>query len=133
MIALDTNVLVRLVLQDDERQARAAEQVVTRARRGRTPLFVSDIVLCELVWVLTRRAGLARADIADALDQLLRTELVVVDDAAAVEGALAAFRAGRGDFADYLIREQARAAGAAEVVTLDRALKGETAFRVIGS
>lgn len=133
MIALDTNVLVRLVLQDDERQARAAEQVVTRARRGRTPLFVADIVLCELVWVLTRRVGLSRSDIADALDQLVRTELVVLTDAAAVEGALEAYRAGRGDFADYLIREQARAAEASEVVTFDRALKGESGFRLIGT
>ncbi|MGH7622362.1 MAG: PIN domain-containing protein, partial [Gemmatimonadaceae bacterium] len=90
-------------------------------------------VLCELVWVLTRRVGLSRGDIADALDQLLRTELVVLNDAAAVEGALEAYREGRGDFADYLIREQARAAEATEVVTFYRALKGESGFRLIGA
>lgn len=132
MIALDTNVLVRLVLRDDERQARAAEQVVVRARRARTPLFVSDIVLCELAWVLTRRAGVSRSDVADALEQLLRTELVVVSDAAAAENALEAYRTGRGDFADYLIREQARSAEASEVVTFDKALKGESGFRLVG-
>jgi predicted nucleic-acid-binding protein len=131
MIALDTNVLVRLVLQDDERQSRAAEQVVTRARRSNTALFLSDIVLCELVWVLTRRVGLSRGAIADALEQLLRTELMVVADAAALDAALGAYRDGRGDFADYLIREQARAAEASEVVTFDRALKGESGFRLI--
>jgi predicted nucleic-acid-binding protein len=132
VIALDTNVLVRLVLYDDESQAKAAERVVVRARRERTPLWISDVVLCELVWVLTRRVGLARGEIADALDQLLRTELITVADPGIVERTLAAYRAGKGDFADYLVREQGRAAGSNEVVTFDRVLKGQDGFRVIG-
>ena len=132
MIALDTNVLVRLVLYDDESQAKAAERLIVRARDGDTSIFVADVVLCELVWVLTRRTGLGRKDIAAAVDQLLRTELVVVADPAVIDRALTAYRTGKGDFADYLIREQAFAAEAREVVTFDRALKGETGFRVIG-
>ena len=132
MIALDTNVLVRLVLHDDDSQARTAERLVVRARREQTSLFVADTVLCELVWVLTRRTRLARADVAAAIDQLLRTELVVVADAAIVDRALGAYRTGRGDFADYLLREQALAEGAEEVVTFDQALKGEDGFRLIG-
>jgi len=131
VIALDTNVLVRLVLQDDETQARAAERLVVRARREQTHLFVADVVWCELVWVLTRRAGLSRGDIAAALDQLLRTELIVVAAPAVIERSLAAYRKGKGDFADYLVREQARAIDAGDVVTFDRALKGEDGFRVI--
>jgi predicted nucleic-acid-binding protein len=131
VIALDTNVLVRLVLYDDEAQAKAAERLVVRARREQTVLFVADVVLCELVWVLTRRAGLSRAEIATALDQLVRTELMVVADSGITERALAAYRSGKGDFADYLIREQARAAGAEEVATFDRVLRGEADFHVI--
>lgn len=131
MIALDTNVLVRLVLYDDETQGKAAERLVVRARREQTELFLADVVLCELVWVLTRRAGLSRADIAAALDQLLRTELVIVANPAIVDRALAAYRTGVGDFADYLMREQALAAGASEVATFDRAFKGEIGFRII--
>ena len=131
MIALDTNVLVRLVLHDDETQARAAERLVVKARREQTHLFVADVVWCELVWVLTRRAGLSRDDIAAALDQLLRTELIVVASPPVIERALDAYRNGKGDFADYLVREQARAIDAGDVVTFDRALKGENGFRVI--
>lgn len=131
MIALDTNVLVRLLLHDDEAQARAAERLFIRARRERTALFVADIVLCELVWVLKSRVGLSRAEIAALLDRLLRTELIVLSDAAVAENALAAYREGRGDFADYLIREQSLSADAEEVVTFDKALKGEAGFRVL--
>jgi predicted nucleic-acid-binding protein len=132
MIALDTNLLVRLLVQDDASQARAVERLVVRARRDRTPLFVSDVVLCELVWVLTRRAKQARAAIADALERLLDAESIVVTDPGVARGALAAYRDGSGDFADYIIREQALAAGASEVVTFDRALRGETGFKILG-
>ena len=131
MIALDTNVLVRLIVHDDEVQARVVERLLIRARRDRTPLFVADVVLCELVWVLTRRLGLGRAEVADAIDRLLRTELVVVAQAAVIARALAAYRTGRGDFADYVIREQAFASEATEVVTFDRTLKGEAGFRLL--
>jgi predicted nucleic-acid-binding protein len=132
VIALDTNLLVRLLIEDDASQARAVERLVVRARRDRTSLFVSDVVLCELVWVLTRRAKQSRSDIADALEQLLDTESIVVADPSIARGALAAYRDGSGDFADYIIREQALAAGASEVVTFDRALRGATGFKILG-
>jgi predicted nucleic-acid-binding protein len=133
VIALDTNIVVRLIMQDDASQARAAERVLVRARRDGHDVFISDIVLCELAWVLRARYRLARADIAAALDTLLRTELIVVDDAGRVDRALAGYRGGPGDFADYLIREHANAAGTPEVVTLDRAVKGEPGFRLAAS
>ena len=132
MIALDTNLLVRLLIQDDASQARAVERLFIRARRDRTQLFVADVVLCELVWVLSRRAKQSRAGIADALEQLLNSETIMVSDSGVARRALAAYRAGSGDFADYLVREQALAAGASEVVTFDRALRGETGFKVLG-
>jgi len=132
MIALDTNLLVRLLIHDDASQANAVERLFVRARRDRTPLFIADVVLCELVWVLARRAKQSRAGIADALEQLLNTESIVVAVPGIVRAALAAYRGGAGDFADYLIREQAAAAGASEVVTFDKALRGERGFKILG-
>jgi predicted nucleic-acid-binding protein len=131
VIALDTNVLVRLLVHDDESQSRAAERVVVRARHAGTRLYVSDVVLCELAWVLRARYRLPREEIAKALDAVLRTELIVVDDVAMLDRALAAFRRGPADFADYLIGETARRAGATEVVTLDRVMKGD-GVRLVG-
>lgn len=131
MIALDTNLLVRLLVQDDASQARAVERLFARARRDRTPLFVADVVLCELVWVLARRAKQSRAEIAAAVERLLDAEMMVLPDAGIARRALAAYRDGTGDFADYVIREQALSAGAVEVVTFDRAVKGEPGFRVL--
>lgn len=58
--------------------------------------------------------------------------MIVVPHAGILGRALAAYRDGGGDFADYLIREQAPAAGAVEVVTFDRSVKGEPSFKVLG-
>ena len=132
MIALDTNVLVRLIVRDDDAQAAAAERLLIAARRQHTPLFVGDVVLCELEWVLRARYKLSRADIADAIDSLVSTESIVVSDSRAVEASLVSFRSGRGSLADYLVREQALSRGSSEVVTFDRVLKGEKGFKVIG-
>ena len=131
MIAVDTNVLVRLIVNDDEAQARAVERLFIKARRDQTALFVSDVVLCELAWVLTRRYRLSRFDSAEELENLLETELIGVANEGVVSRAASAYRSGKGDFADYLIREQALAAEASEVVTFDRSVKGEAGFRVL--
>ena len=88
-------------------------------------------MLCELVWVLGCRLRLDRESIADAIEQVLNAELVVTADAGITARALAAYRHGKGDFADYLICEQAFASEASEVVTLERTLKGEAGFRLL--
>lgn len=128
MIALDTNVLVRFLVVDDEEQSRRAAALVQGAVERGEELFLSDIVMCETVWVLARAYGLSRGKIAEALGRLLRARSVVFDSSDRLARALEAYRNGPGDFADYVIREQARAAGAAAVATFDRALAGERGF-----
>jgi predicted nucleic-acid-binding protein len=131
LIALDTDTVLRLLLGDDPAQSAAAERLWLRARKDQTPLFISDVVLVDIAWALESRLKLGRAEIADILDQIFATELVVVTSAATLDHALAAYRTGRAAFADYLIREHARLAGANEVVTFDRAMAGEPGFRVL--
>lgn len=131
MIALDTDTVLRLLLGDDPAQSAAVERLWLRARKDQTPLFISDVVLVDIAWALESRLKLSRGEIADILDQLFATELVVVTSAVTLDRALAAYRTGRAAFADYLIREHARLAGANEVVTLDPAMAGEAGFRVI--
>ena len=128
MIGLDTNVLVRYLVEDDEAQSRKAARLINEAVARDEELFISDIVLCETVWVLSSAYGLERAAIADALGSLLRARHVVFSASDQIASALAAYRTGRGDFADYLIREHARAHGAAEVATFDKALLREPGF-----
>lgn len=133
MIALDTNVLLRLLVTDAEdeavRQRRTAERVIDFAETGGEPLFVSEIVLCEAVWAMRARYRVPRAEIRSSLASLLSTKHLAFAAPERLTRALAAFAAGRGDFADYLIREHARVAGCEAVVTFDQALLREDGFR----
>ena len=128
MTAIDTNVLVRFLVGDDPAQARRAKALVDRLERREERAYVSDIVLCELVWVLTRSYGFERAQILPALERLAAARQLRFDSVDNVLRALSAYARGKGDFADYLIREQAKAAGCSAVVTFDRRLLGEEMF-----
>lgn len=128
MIALDTNVLVRYLVEDDPRQAAEAAALVDRIVEGGDTLFLSDVVVCETVWVMSVSYKIGRKEIAGVLRNLLRARHVTFRAADQLVRALAAYEAGKGDFADYLIREHARAEDCEHVATFDRVLLGEHGF-----
>jgi predicted nucleic-acid-binding protein len=128
VIAVDTNVLARFLVADDEAQAAAATAAFAAADRQRVSLFVSQIVLCELVWVLARAYRQSRPAIVGVLESLLRSRGLEVEGRDEVGRAVVAFASGKGDFADYLVRERSRAAGCESVLTFDAALLKEDGF-----
>lgn len=128
MIALDTNVLVRFLVEDDRRQSAQAAALLERATAGGEVVFVSDVVLCETVWVLTASYQVPRATIIVTLRHLVRARQLSFSSADRLVRALDAFADGPGDFADYLIAEQARDAGCDIVATFDRSLLKEPGF-----
>lgn len=115
-IAADTNVLVRFLTWDDEAQATEAARVIESAEA----IFISTIVLCELVWVLKRAYRYPTADIATAIRRLIESRSIDTNRAAA-EAGLRLLEAG-GDFADGVILFEAGKAKAARLVTFDRTL-----------
>jgi predicted nucleic-acid-binding protein len=131
VIALDTNVLVRFLVEDDVEQTARARDLLQRAIDEQTACFVPDIVLCELVWVLSSAYRISRVEIARHLGTLLRSRNLIFRSTDQIARALAAFRDGRGDFADYLIREDSRTAGCEGVATFDKALLGEEGFQAV--
>jgi predicted nucleic-acid-binding protein len=128
VIALDTNVLVRFLVEDDPKQSAAAASLISRVIAGGETFFVSDIVVCEMVWVMSVSYGIGRKEIAGALRNLLRARHVTFRAVDQLIRALEAYEAGKGDFADYLIREHARAANCDQVATFDRVLLRESGF-----
>ena len=128
MIGLDTNVIVRYLVEDDEAQSRRATTLIEATIARDEELFISDIVMCETVWVLSSSYRFSRTEIANTLAALLRARSMVFTSTDRLARSLDAFRNGKGDFADYLIRELARAAGADTVATFDRSLLKEPGF-----
>ena len=88
MTGLDTNVLVRYLTQDEPRQSRRANALVAEAVAGGERLFVSVVVLCELVWVLRGAYSLGRPTIAAALERILATAQLEIDEKDLVREAL---------------------------------------------
>jgi len=128
VIALDTNVLVRYVVHDDTVQFKRAERLIDSAAESEERLFVSQITACELVWVLGSAYRFSRARVAEVLNGLILAQHVVMEERDLLRDALGAYRAGRGEFADYVIRDRALAAGCEAVATFDGALIGEPGF-----
>ena len=113
-ITVDTNILVRAVVRDDEKQAEAAAKLLKEAE----VIAVSLPCLCEFVWVLRRVYGFAQQDISFALDALLDAGNVTVNRPA-VDAGIAIFNAG-GDFADGLIAFEGSWLGGETFVSFDK-------------
>lgn len=118
MIGLDTNVLVRYVMQDDPKQSQKASRLI-ESLTPEAPGFVPLVSLVELVWVLTSCYDLTRDQVGQALEALLRTKEIVLDRAEQVSQALRTFGASSANFADCLIERTAAAAGCGETMTFD--------------
>ncbi len=122
MIGLDTNVLVRYLTQDDAKQFQEASALLLGLEKQQRSAYLSTVTLCETVWVLARAYKIDRAEIVGVFEKLLGTSLFVIEDKDAVREAVDLFRAGKGDFADYLVGVRSRNAGSLTVATFDEAL-----------
>lgn len=117
MRAVDTNVLVRLIVRDDVRQVAAAEAFVERGA------WASLLVIAETVWVLRVVYGRDHEEIAVALDLLLHHSRLILQDADVVAAALGEYRSKPAlGFSDCLVLEMARKAGHLPLGTFDQAL-----------
>lgn len=132
MRGLDTNVLLRVLTGDDPTQSPRASSLLADAEARGERFHISTTVLCELVWAL--RGGAyrqGREAIVQALEALLASGLFEVQLRDLVRRALDDYRAGPGDFADYLISWQDDAAGCVGTLTFDRALEGCERFVMV--
>ncbi len=131
MIGLDTNVLVRYLVQDDAAQARLASAAIESAAGRGERLRLTAITLCELVWVLESAYHQTRADVARALEQIVRTADFDVEHVDHVRKAIERYGSTPADFADALIGLINEAAGGEHTLTFDRSLKRVPQFKVL--
>jgi predicted nucleic-acid-binding protein len=122
MIGVDTNVLIRFIVEDDDQQTQRAAELLLDVENARRGFYVSHIALAELEWVLSSGYGFARREIHATLRDLLKTLALVFEDVDEVERALDAYAAGKADLSDYLLLEGAWTAGCERFVSFDKAL-----------
>lgn len=131
MIALDTNVLIRFLIKDDEPQAMRARALLEACREKGEACLVTNPVLCEVEWVLDSVYSASRANIGAALRILQTTPPFALEDEALVERALRSYARGKGDFSDYLLGEIGEARGARTTFTFDRKLRRGGGFTLL--
>ena len=119
MLGVDTNVLVRFLVRDDEPQFEKARKLIKREVAAGRRVFVSQLVLLETEWVLRSRYSLPKNLIIETISGLLDATDVRFEDEPAIEEALFIWKDATADFADCLIGSQNRRLGCRATATFD--------------
>ena len=126
MNGLDTNVLIRYLVADDAAQATKAKRYIESGSS-----YVNCIVLSEVVWVLESAYGYDKEAIITALERLLSTHEVEVEDADVALAALHDYRRTTAGFTDCLIGHRNAAHGCIETGSFDKRAKSVTGFKIL--
>ncbi len=133
MAALDTNVLVRFLIEDDPVQLAAAKKLIRRCLRAGESLYVPVSVTLELEWVLRANFGFEKATVIQTFAQLLSAAELTFESEGAVETALAHYSEGTADYSDCLHVALAVQAGEQPFWTFDKAAARVDGARLLAS
>jgi predicted nucleic-acid-binding protein len=119
VIGLDTNVLVRYIVQDDAKQSKLASDLI-EGLDDTSPGFVTLVTVVELGWVLESSYNFSRQQFAEVMQTLLAVDSIKLDRAAAVASALRRYASSNADFSDCLIERLSVNAGCDRTMTFDK-------------
>lgn len=131
MKGLDTNVLVRYLVQDDVKQAAKAARFIETRCTEEQPCYIGQIVLCELAWVLESNYQQTRAEIAAVIESLLHVGQLEVANPNVVWRALDDYKKSNVDFPDHLLARYNESAGCNSTVTFDKKASSQPAFELL--
>lgn len=119
MLGVDTNVLVRYLVRDDETQFVRAQRLIRRQTSTGRPVFISLLVLVETEWVLRSRYSVSKDDAISTFSGLLDSADVQFEDEPTVEEALFTWKNSSAEFADCLIAARNRKLGCSATASFD--------------
>ena len=131
MKAIDTNVLVRFLVNDDPAQAQQARQLFSAAEQQRVIYFVPLLVVLESIWVLESAYQVGRNELIEAFSDLLLLPVLEFEQREAVQAMLQAARTDSSDLPDLLIAKSALRNGCECVVTFDKKAARNDAFELL--
>lgn len=120
MIAVDTNVIVRFLVRDDEKQAETAYRRLKRAEANRERLFVPLLVILETIWVLESAYDKSRAEVLAAIQDMRQMPVFEFEKDEVLEHMVSDGRNGNADLADIIIAHSAQSCGCDAGITFDR-------------
>jgi len=122
VIGLDTNVLVRYLVQDDPQQSGAAARLIEEQCSISSPGYIAVVMLCELVWVLRGAYRYEKRVVVSVLEQILITAEFEIENEEVVRRSVEAFKRGGADFSDYVIVNIHQQMGCEKTVSFDKKL-----------
>lgn len=128
MHGIDTNVLVRMIVKDDELQARKALQYIKKHKE----IFISHLVLCEFSWVCSTCYDFTKVELLKVIDHILRTDHFVFEQTDTLWSALHEYKVSNADFSDCLLGAIAKHRGSVHVGTFDKKAARLSFFEWIG-
>lgn len=131
MTALDTNVLVRFLVRDDEKQARIVYDRFKQAESAREVLFVPLPVVLETLWVLESAYKKSREEILDALDELKSMPILEFEKTSILQSLVSEGRTSKSDLSDELIALAAKSCGCSGCLTFDKKAAQSPFFRLL--
>ena len=130
MIGIDTNILIRYLTQDDLEQAKIVEDLFDLHATSPNSIFINNIVMCELVWVLDRGYKYSKENIGQVIKQILSTEEFAFENQELLWLALNQYSQNKLDFSDALIGELNKNFGCAKTLTFDQAAIKASNFKL---
>lgn len=128
---VDTNVLIRFIVQDNSAQSRKATRFLEKNCTVDRPGHISLVVLCEIVWVLARAYRYPKDDIVKVLQTILTTAEFTIESPTVAWEAFRLYQNGRADFSDYIICQVNKSAGCVKTVTFDREAAKSENFQLL--
>lgn len=119
MLGIDTNVLVRFLVRDDETQFEKARRLIKREVAAGRRVFINQLVLLETEWVLRSRYAVSKNQIIEIFSGLLNSTDVKFEDESVIEEAVFIWKEAVADFADCLIGAKNRRLGCRAMATFD--------------
>jgi len=132
LIGLDTNVVIRYLVQDDKKQSAAATRFIEKSLTTDVPGYINHITLCEIVWVLQRCYGVTKPRLRDIIEGLLTTKQLIVENVEIAWKALRVYDANSADFCDALISQANIHSGCEHTVTFDKKAASLSGFDLLG-
>jgi len=120
MKAIDTNVLVRFLVNDDEQQAELVYDRFRAAEAAHEVLFIPLLVILETIWVLESAYEATRKEIVDSFSDLMQMPVFEFESLEAVQGMVISAHLSSTDLTDILIGQSARVSGCDNVLTFDK-------------
>ena len=132
MKALDTNVLVRFLVKDDERQSKIVYSAFKQAETDKNTFFVPLLVVLETLWVLDSVYNIERNDIIDSINEILLMPILKFEAQATIQSFIFFARENKIDLSDILIACSAKLSGCESVLTFDKKASKFDYFEIVG-